>query len=218
MRILQIKAEKYYSQYSHCDEFAALALYMSTKYFEQLLKDYSYFNKTRREIIGLAAEALHKSKIAIFTMHRGQFTEAKKVIIEVEKILKGLEVNFKKSPGLRYEGSYKAAIEEYAEAKIFCELAIKHTITPIKEVKIDFDTYLAGLCDATGEMVRLATKEATAGNFEEVVKIKDLVTDVLGELVVFNLTSYLRTKYDQSKTNLRRLEQMVYEIKLREIK
>ncbi|MEI8361017.1 MAG: hypothetical protein WCG01_02730 [bacterium] len=191
---------------------------MSTKYFEQLLKDYSYFNKTRREIIGLSADALHKSKIAIFTMHRGQFNEAKILLLEIETIFKNLEKNFKQSPGLRYEGSYRAALEEYAEAKIFCELAIKGQASAIKEIKIDFDTYLAGLCDATGEMVRLATKEATNGNLEEVTKIKDLVTEVIGELVVFNLTSYLRTKYDQAKTNLRRLEQMVYEIKLREIK
>jgi predicted translin family RNA/ssDNA-binding protein len=178
-------------------------------------EDYSFFNQSRREIIGRSNDALHKSKIAIFTMHRGQIKDGGDLLKEVEATLSNLEPVFKKSPGLRYEGSYKAALEEYVEAKMFYKLASGQSISPIKEVKVDFDSYLAGLCDTTGELVRLATKEATNDRIEEVIKIKDTITEIMGELIEFNLTAYLRTKYDQAKGNLRRIEQMVYEIKLR---
>ena len=37
----------------------------------------------------------------------------------------------------------------------------------------------------------------------------------MGQLIDFDMTGYLRTKYDQSRGHLRKLEQMTYEIKLR---
>lgn len=188
---------------------------LNKKIFENLKKDYYYFNQSRREVIGRSSDALHKSKISIFTMHRGQLKEAGVILKEVEKTLASLEPVFKKSLGLRYEGSYKAALEEYVEAKMLYKIISDKQLSLIKEVKVDFDSYLAGLCDTTGELVRLAIKEATNGNIKEVENIKEIITDIMGELVEFNLTSYLRTKYDQAKGNLRKIEQMVYEIKLR---
>jgi translin len=188
---------------------------LKKNFFDDLKKSYTFFNETRRKVINASGDALHKSKIAIFTMHRGKYQEGADLLKEVEAALKSLEPLFKQSAALRYEGSYKAALEEYTEAKLFYALATKGELINIKEVQIDFDTYLAGLCDATGEMVRLATKEATAHNIKKVHEIKDLVVDIMGELIEFNLTSYLRTKHDQAKTNLRKLEQMIYEITLR---
>lgn len=188
---------------------------INKKFFNDLLKSYTAFNQGRREVIGYSSDALHRSKIAIFAMHRGQYAEAEAGLTVVEQIFNKIEGLFKKSPNLRHEGSYRAALEEYTEAKLFHQLSTTGKVGPIKEVQLDFDTYLAGLCDATGELVRLATKEATAQNDKEVEKIKDLMTDIMAELVEFNLTSYLRTKYDQARGNLRRIEQMIYEIKLR---
>jgi len=185
------------------------------QFFAKLKEDYSFFNQSRREIIGRANEALHKSKISIFTLHRGQTKEAAVILKEVEVTLSALEPTFKKTPSLRYEGSYKAALEEYVEAKMFYKIIANGEISPIKELRVDFDSYLGGLCDTTGELVRLAIKEATNGRIDEVERIKEIITEIMAELVEFNLTSYLRTKYDQAKGNLRRIEQMVYEIKLR---
>lgn len=188
---------------------------INKKLFADLKKDYSFFNKNRREIIGWSSDALHKSKISIFSMHRGQVEEAGKLLGEVEANFAKLEPVFKKSPALRHEGSYKAALEEYVEAKMLHKIVNGKKIEEIKEVKVDFDSYLGGLCDTTGELVRLAIREATDGKVKEVEKIRDLITEIMGELIEFNLTSYLRTKYDQAKGNLRKIEQMVYEIKLR---
>ena len=80
---------------------------------------------------------------------------------------------------------------------------------------MDSISYLGGICDATGELVRRAVNEAAAGNFGEVEKIKGIINDVIAELVQFDLTGYLRTKYDQAKGNLRKIEQINYEIKIR---
>ena len=64
-------------------------------------------------------------------------------------------------------------------------------------------------------MVRVATNEAAAGKFVRVKEIKELVNEIMAQLVDFDLTGYLRTKYDQARGHLRKIEQMDYEIKLR---
>jgi len=66
-----------------------------------------------------------------------------------------------------------------------------------------------------GELVRYATNQAAAGKFSAVAKIKKNAEDIMAQLIDFDMTGYLRTKYDQARGHLRKLEQMAYEIKLR---
>jgi len=56
---------------------------------------------------------------------------------------------------------------------------------------------------------------ATDGKFKEVKKIHQIADDIMAELVEFDMRSYLRTKYDQAKGHLRKIEQINYEINLR---
>jgi predicted translin family RNA/ssDNA-binding protein len=50
---------------------------------------------------------------------------------------------------------------------------------------------------------------------KEVEKIKGVINDIMSELVEFDMTGYLRTKYDQARGNLRKIEQINYEVKIR---
>ena len=88
-------------------------------------------------------------------------------------------------------------------------------IDKIKEVQLDYESYLGGISDLIGELVRRAIKMATDGKFKEVKKIHQIADDIMAELVEFDMRSYLRTKYDQAKGHLRKIEQINYEINLR---
>ena len=44
--------------------------------------------------------------------------------------------------------------------------------------------------------------------------VTKLINNIIGELVEFNMTGYLRTKYDQAKNSLRKIEQIAYEVKI----
>ena len=125
---------------------------------------------------------------------------------------------------MRYEGAYRAAVEEYVEAKLFYEFlhgdgraprTVLYDFKGQSLVQIDADTYLAGLSDFTGELTRKAVQRATQGRMQEVEKLADTVRDVVEQLIKFDLTGYLRTKYDQAKQNLRRVEEVLYDIKMR---
>lgn len=187
---------------------------INKKFIEKLKGDYQANEGERRQIISLANVVLHDSKRVIFSLHRGDKKKAEEALKEIEKVLKKLEEKF--GVGRIYnEGSYKAAVEEYVEAKMLYLVINGKKIDEIKEAKLNYESYLGGICDLTGELVRRAVNQAAEGNLKEVDKIKKAINDIMAELVEFDMTGYLRTKYDQARGNLRKIEQVDYEIKIR---
>ncbi len=187
---------------------------LNKKFIQQLKKDYETHESERRQIISLSNVVLHDSKRVIFSLHRGDDKKGQEALAEIEKILANLEKKFGQSR-LNEEGAYKASVEEYVEAKMFYEVASGGKVDKIKGVGLCADSYLGGISDLTGELVRRAVNMAAAGKIKEVEKINKAVGDIMAELVEFDMTGYLRTKYDQAKNNLRKMEQIMYEIKLR---
>lgn len=187
---------------------------INKKFIQNLKKEYSGSTSERRQIISLANVILHDSKRIIFALHRGDVAKAEASFIEIEKIIQKLEKKFGWKR-MYEEGSFKAGVEEYVEAKMFYFLLQGKKIDAIKGMKLTYESYLGGICDTTGEMVRRAVNEAARGNLKEVEKIHGIINDVMAELVEFDMTGYLRTKYDQAKGNLRKIEQVNYEVKIR---
>lgn len=187
---------------------------INKKFIGQLKKDYKNQEDERRQIIALSNDVLFHSKKAIFALHRNDIKTADIKLQEMENILAQLEKKFSLKR-IEEEGAYRAAIEEYVEAKLLSMFLKKEKIDRIKTLKLNNDAYLGGICDLLGELVRKATNEAAAGNFEQVEKIKKFANDMMDQLIDFDMTGYLRTKYDQARGHLRKLEQMAYEIKLK---
>ena len=188
---------------------------LNKKLFDRLKKEYDAYALARRELIGVSNVALSKAKQAIFALHRDDEVGSGALLAEVDKTFDGLEKQFAKNDGLRWEGAYRAALEEYVEAKLFYDFMVSGKIAEIKTVSLDADAYLAGLSDFTGELTRKAVQRATQGKTQEVEKLAEIVRDVVEQLIKFDLTGYLRTKYDQAKQNLRRVEEVLYDIKMR---
>ncbi|MFA6514024.1 MAG: hypothetical protein WCT50_01870 [Patescibacteria group bacterium] len=184
------------------------------KFLENLKKDYTANESERRQIISASNNILFEAKKIIFSLQRQDFKTAEIKLAEVEKNFANLESRFG-IERLKKEGAFKAAAEEYLEGKTFYLVIKKKDITAVSNLHLDYESYLGGICDLIGEMVRYATNQAAKGKFSEVVKIKKAAEDIMTQLIDFDMTGYLRTKYDQSRGHLRKLEQMAYEIKLR---
>jgi translin len=187
---------------------------INSKLLKSLKEDYRQNESERRQIISAANNILFLSKKVIFKLQREETKEAEKQIKEIELLLKNLEERFGVLR-LRKEGAYKAAAEEYMEGKIFFQALNAKEITPVTDIDMDYEAYLGGICDMIGELVRYATNQAAKGKFGKVSKIKNKADDIMSELIDFDMTGYLRTKYDQARGHLRKLEQMTYEIKLK---
>lgn len=187
---------------------------INKKFIQQLKKEHDTHESERRQIIGLANVVLHDSKRVIFALHRSDLKKANDSLIEIEKILLNLEKKFGYGR-LAEEGAYKAGVEEYVEAKMLNKLLGGEKVDAIKSLTINAESYLSGVCDLTGELVRQAVNQAAAGRLKEVARIKGLIDEIMAELVEFDLAGYLRTKYDQARGNARKIEQINYEVNLR---
>lgn len=187
---------------------------LNKKFIEKLKTDYDKNTSERRQIVNQSNIILHDSKRVIFSLHRNDLKKAGVSLKETEKRINELEKKFGYKRILE-EGAYKAAAEEYVEAKMFFSVLNNKKLAEIKEVNLEFESYLGGICDLTGELVRVAVNEAAHGKYKRVEEIKKIIDEIMAELVEFDMTGYLRTKYDQAKTNLRKIEQINYEIKLK---
>lgn len=185
------------------------------KLVNKLKKDYQNQEKERRQIIRHSNEVLFTAKKTIFALHRENIISAEEQISDMNIKLKALAKNFGYTR-LQNEGAYQAAVEEYVEAISFKAILDNKKMKEIKDIKLNHLSYLAGMCDLIGEMVRLATNQTAKGNFKIVAKLKNQADDIMAELLDFDFTGYLRTKYDQARGHLRKLEQINYDLKLRD--
>lgn len=183
-----------------------------------ILKDsYKQNESERRQIISASNDILFKAKKTIFAIQKGDNKSAENGLKEMEEAFKKLEKNFGENRLLR-EGAYKAAAEEYMEGKSFYSILKNGKVETVKDLSFNYETYLGGVCDMIGELVRYATNQAAVGKFSVISKMKKIAANSLEELADFDMTGYLRTKYDQARGHLRKLEQMSYEVKIRDKK
>lgn len=189
---------------------------LDKKFIKTIRDSYLEKNNERRQIISRSNLILNNAKKAIFAIHRNEIDLAKERLRENEDVIKKIKADFGLNRAIA-EGAFMASLEEYAEAKLFFNFITSSKIGKIKETEIPLESYLGGLCDLTGELVRLATNKAIEKKFSEIGKIKEIINEVLNELIDFDITGYLRTKYDQARTNLKKIEQMDYEINLRKL-
>jgi len=182
---------------------------LNKELFEKLLVENQEHALMREKIIGEARVVLKMSKQAIFLMHRDDLKKAEEVLVSAEQKLIALG----NSSGV---GAYYEAAEEFVEAKMFFEFLKSGDIDFKSELKFGFETMISGICDLTGEMVRMAVILVTKGEAEKISDYKQGIDDVVGELIRFDLTGKLRVKFDEAKRNLKRLEEILYDVKIRE--
>lgn len=187
---------------------------LNKKYLAKVGKDILDYSKRRREIIKKSGDILYSSKKAIFAMQRDDIKLAEEKLINIKKQLNVLIKKYGRDKKILQEGSYKAALEEFIEATLFFQFLQGKTIGQISIV-VDPDIYISGLCDVPGEMYRYAIKSATNGNFAMVQKCFSATEEIIGVMLEMDLTGYNRSKFDQAKKALHKLQNVVYEITLR---
>ncbi|MCX6780113.1 MAG: hypothetical protein NT034_02955 [Candidatus Magasanikbacteria bacterium] len=188
---------------------------MDKKYLQSIRTDLLGYAQKRREVIKMSGDAQQHSKKAIFALQRDDKAGADERFALAKTLFLDLEKKFKKEPGLLDEGSYRAALEEYVEAVLFHDFIAGKSVGKIKNIGIDSDAYISGLCDVPGELYRYAIKSATARDFEMTKKCFGYAQEIIGELIDMDLTGYHRNKFDQAKQALHKLQEVVYEVSLR---
>ncbi|MDD2656929.1 MAG: hypothetical protein PHQ18_05205 [Patescibacteria group bacterium] len=189
---------------------------LDKKYLTSIKKNLLQYAEVRREVIKSSDDALHNAKRAIFAMHRDNMKEAEEKLANSKNLLSSLLKKYAKYSEVTEEGSFKAGLEEYVEASLFYQFLTTGKLTKITDMDVPEKSYVGGLCDVPGELYRYAIKSATEKDMDKVKECANMAQEITGELIEFNLTSYLRNKFDQAKMAAQKIEQIVYELSLRD--
>lgn len=173
------------------------------------------YGEWRRSLQSLSTEILAASKRAIFAFHRGNPSGAEE---ELEFARTRLAEGWKlidEEPLLRSEGSWRAAREEYTEADFLSQLLEQQKIDRFEDQEQDPDIFIGGLADAVGELVRQAVLLATKRDVSTIETMYEAAQEIVEFLLEMDLTGTQRTKTDQAKQHLRKLEEIRYDLALR---
>jgi len=139
---------------------------------------------------------------------KDELDAAKKVISSIEKSIIG------KDPKTN---SFRSSLEEYAEGLTFYHFVKDKKILTKEEIGVKTETYLLGLSDLTGELGRRAVYLTTKGKYKDVKKIYEAVVMIYDGFLNFSLRNgELRKKYDSIKWNLKKIEEILYDLKIRD--
>jgi len=180
--------------------------------FNKLIKEIQDYDSQREDLIKKSRDLLKLTKQVIYAVHRDEIPQATKLIAEMKAVKKEVDALAQKNKKLQFEGSYKVAIQEYVEAVLYYEFIKSGQLV---ELPVMAEYYLLGLCDLPGELNRKAVFLAGKGEVEKVKKIRDEVDQIYGQLLKFDFRdNEIRKKVDAVKYELRKLEDLVLNLKL----
>ena len=182
--------------------------------FKDMRNSFHKHDEQREQLIIKSRSLIKLSKQIIYAVHRDDFSDIAGLIKKIESIKNQMDAIVKKNNRLLSVGAYKVGIGEYVEALLYYHFVKNKKLPTRKQLKsTQYDTERALL---TGELVRKAVFLAGKGKDKEVTTIKNLVDEVYGEVLKFDVRDNdLRRKIDSIKYDLKKLEDLVLDLKLK---
>ncbi|CAL1399283.1 unnamed protein product [Linum trigynum] len=158
--------------------------------------------------------------------------EAKAQIVKLGDLYKQLAEIVREVPGqyYRYHGDWRSETQSVVSLLAFMHWLetgnlLMHSEAEEKlelngsEFGLDVEDYLVGICFMSNEMPRYVVNQVTAGNYDCPRKVMKFLTDLHAAFRMLNLRNdFLRKKFDGMKYDLRRVEEVYYDVKIRAIK
>ena len=181
------------------------------KEFNSLRRKYEENDKLRDELIRKSRDIIKLSKKIIYSLHREELKEAHTEVKEIKEKVK--EIKSLTKSRIKDVGYLRNAFQEYVEAMCFYDYVNKKTLPTAKELGVEVESYLLGVCDLTGELMRYATNNFLRGKFDVVLDVKKLMENIYDELMLFDFRNgELRQKFDSIKYSLKKLNDLEIEI------
>eukprot|EP01018_Ginkgo_biloba_P021266 Gb_15140 [translate_table: standard] len=85
-----------------------------------------------------------------------------------------------------------------------------------EEFGIDIEDYLIGLCQMSSELPRYVVNQVTAGDYDCPRRVSRFLSDLYAAFRILNLRNdLLRKKFDGMKYDLKKVEEVLYDVKIR---
>jgi translin len=163
---------------------------------EQLIQKDAVREKAQKKM----RKATSLSKQAILLMHQKKYGKAKRLIEDAKEIIDELKNMANEFPDIIYSGMFSAALQEYAEAKIFQKLIEEDSFLSFSEINVSAADYTLGLADVIGEFRRFTLDALRQGNAKKgedcLEKMEEIYIELMAMDEAFMLVQGLRRKCD----------------------
>lgn len=183
--------------------------------WQNLKKSYRAFEKERLQVIASSQTIRQDSKKLIHKILHNENSDntdtLKKIKGEVDSLLHLIERN----PYLYQVGALNEGLEEFAEV-VFLEAYLKRNfeVGSYLPKTIPHEAFIGGIADASGELARFARNKMEVAEAERVrAYISELYEHFLDLEVSRN--NKLRQKIGEVRNNLLRLEEIIFNLKLK---
>ncbi|KVH99983.1 translin [Cynara cardunculus var. scolymus] len=154
---------------------------------------------------------------------------AKTQIDVLKQLFSSLAEIVRERPGqyYRYHGDWRTETQQVVSLLAFMHWLetgslLIHTEVEEKlglnasEFGLDVEDYLIGICFMSNELPRYVVNQVTAGDYDCPRKVLKFLTDLHASFRLLNLRNdFLRKKFDGMKYDLRRVEEVYYDVKIR---
>ncbi|NOZ81173.1 MAG: hypothetical protein GXP63_05885 [DPANN group archaeon] len=183
--------------------------------FKKLRNDLEAHDERRERVIRLSRDVIKLSKQVIYSLHRHDLRPAASYATDMKNVLAKMQGLVDKK--LYCQGAFKVAVMEYVEAMCYLHYVKTGKLLDPASLGVDTEFYLMGISDLTGELIRFAVNAGSRGDFKEIVKTRDFVQEIYLNLMTFTFYGgELRKKFDAIKWDLKRLDEMVFELEMRD--
>jgi len=158
---------------------------------------------------------------------------AKEFVSPIAEQFKGLQLKIKPDEVYKFHDHWKSSLQQIIsmislitwleQDRLITPQEVEHLLNLSKAIAptnfgIELDDYLIGLCNLPNELSRLCVNSVTAGDFVMPHRIVKFVSELYAGFRLLNLKNdFLRKRYDSIKYDLKKIEEVVYDISIRKL-
>ena len=154
----------------------------------------------RNDLMRAVRRTTKLAKRAIFSIHKGQLDEARKLLDEAREELAEMRAFLDERPDVAGINALGPAYQEYSEAEILLAIVSGSDIPEPDELGVPPGHFVLGLADVIGELRRRALDALKSGRLEEAEGCLELMEEIYMELISLDeaqaILSELRRKCD----------------------
>ncbi|XP_069840919.1 translin [Dendropsophus ebraccatus] len=194
---------------------------------EEIRKVVQSLEQTAREILILLHSVHHDSGLSNIPE---KSAKAREHFTAVRTHLAALATKFPADQYYRYHDQWRFVLQRLVFQAAFIvylekeELVTRDAVTEMlgiesdreKGFHLDIEDYLSGVLNLASELSRLAVNSVTAGDYARPLRIANFITELDFGFRLLNLKNdSLRKRYDGLKYDVKKIEEVVYDLSIR---
>ncbi len=165
-------------------------------------------NQAREQALVISRQVIRNSANAIRAVHRNDFSEASRLILEASGLLTETDRIRTDNPEIYYAGFLSDARKEFTEANITLAVISGGEIPDAEKLGVDPPAYLNGMAEVIGELRRYILDSLRSDDIGRCEEFMELMDEIYGILVTVDfpeaVTGGLRRSTDAMRGVLER--------------